>query len=179
MAGAMSAIRADAERYLGPRASRWTSVVKLAIWDAGFFSCVIFRAQAFSFQHGRLATATILRRLNLLITGADFVSGCDIGPGLLIRHPVGIVVGAGAVVGSHCTMLQQVTLGEADVSGRDPGHYPVVGDDVILGTGAKILGGIRIGDGAVVGANAVVTKDVGDFHVVVGVPAKSIGTASR
>ena len=153
MAGMMSAIRADAERYLGARAPTWTSIVKLAIWDVGFFACGIFRAQALSFQHGRLATAAFLRRLNLLISGAVFVSGCDIGPGLLIRHPVGIVVGAGAVVGSRCTMLQQVTLGEADVSGRDPGHYPVVGDNVILGTGAKILGDVRIGDGAVVGAN--------------------------
>ncbi|MFJ4160201.1 hypothetical protein [Microbacterium testaceum] len=92
----------------------------------------------------------------------------------MIRHANGIVVGVGAVVGENCTILQQVTVGAASGAPAFGQRYPRVGSGVIFGAGSRIIGDVSIGDGAVVGANAVVVKDVAPNSTVVGVPARPI-----
>lgn len=92
-----------------------------------------------------------------------------IGDGLLLPHPTGVVVGSGAVIGVGCTLYQQVTLGQSE------GGYPTLGDGVIVYAGARIVGSIHVGNRAVIGANAVVTKDVPEDAIAAGVPAKVIG----
>ena len=87
-------------------------------------------------------------------------------------HPNGIVVHPDTVIGPNCLLMQQVTLG---VSGRGDGA-PCLGGHVDISAGARILGGITIGDHALVGANAVVTKDVEPYAIMAGVPARKIGT---
>jgi len=100
------------------------------------------------------------------VTGADIPLTCSLGGGLRIPHPNGIVFHSDSVVGPNCTIMQQVTLG------RDrTGAAPVVGGHVDIGAGAKIIGGLHLGDHAQVGANAVVTKDVPEGAVAVGIPA--------
>lgn len=101
-----------------------------------------------------------------VVTGADIPLTCQIGGGLRIPHPNGIVFHSDSVVGPNCTIMQQVTLG-TDRSGR----APQVGGHVDIGAGAKVIGAIRLGDHAQVGANAVVTKDVPDHAIAVGIPA--------
>lgn len=101
-----------------------------------------------------------------VVTGADIPLTCQIGGGLRIPHPNGIVFHSDTVVGPNCTIMQQVTLG-TDRTGR----APQVGGHVDIGAGAKIIGGITLGDHAQVGANAVVTKDVPAGKVAVGIPA--------
>ncbi len=103
-----------------------------------------------------------------IVTGADMPLNSEIGGGLLIPHPNGIVIHPDARVGVNCLIFQQVTLGHG---GRKPGA-PTVGGHVDIGAGAKILGGVTIGDHAKIGANAVVLCDVPEGATAVGVPAR-------
>jgi serine O-acetyltransferase len=92
-----------------------------------------------------------------------------------LPHPNGIVIHPASQIGVNCTIYQQVTLG-----GRDDNHgAPVIGANVLIGTGAKILGSVTVGDGARIGANAVVLADVPPRATAVGVPAKIISETSR
>lgn len=110
------------------------------------------------------------------VLGIELDYRTRIGSGLSIRHGVGIVVHRAAVIGSGCTLRQAVTVGEK-VPG---GPCPVLGDRVETGAGAIILGGIRLGDGCVVGAGSIVLHDVGAGAVVAGNPATVIrGGATR
>ncbi len=103
--------------------------------------------------------------------------GASIGPGLNLPHPNGIVVGAGVRIGARCRIYQQVTLG-ARSGERANGEYPTLGDDVVIYPGAKLIGAVTVGNGAVVGANAVVTKDVPAFHTAYGIPAVMVPIAT-
>jgi serine O-acetyltransferase len=99
--------------------------------------------------------------------GAEIHLHCRIGGGLLLPHPNGIVIHPGATIGVNCTLFQQVTLGTRTDSG-----VPVLGNDVLVGAGAKILGPVMVGDHARIGANAVVLTDVPTSAHAVGVPAR-------
>jgi serine O-acetyltransferase len=109
---------------------------------------------------------------NVILFSLESPARLVIGPGLVIAHPYGTVIGA-ASIGANATFFQQVTVGaiEADFS-YDSRKRPVIRDNVTLGAGSKILGGITVGDNAVVGANAVVIDDVPSDYVAVGVPAR-------
>ena len=104
-----------------------------------------------------------------MVTGAEIPLNSDIGGGLLIPHPNGIVIHPGAKIGVNCLIFQQVTIGTRD----EPGA-PILEGHVDVGAGAKILGPIRIGSHARVGANAVVLHDVPSGAFAVGIPAKTI-----
>lgn len=108
-----------------------------------------------------------------VITGADIPLNCQLGGGLLLPHPNGVVIGPKAIVGVNCLIFQQVTLGS-----RGEGA-PVIGNHVDIGAGAKILGSITIGDNVKIGANSVVLKDVPAGKTVVGIPAKIVGDDSH
>lgn len=116
----------------------------------------------------------LLTYLNIVLFGLEVTSRCEIGPGVFFPHPSGTVVGAWRI-GKNATILQGVTLGAQKMDlGFDSALRPEVGDNVLLGAGSKILGGIRIGDNATVGANAVVVDSVAANTTVVGIPARSI-----
>ena len=111
-----------------------------------------------------LAYARMSRRWGISIS-----VGCRIGPGFYIGHFGGIVVHGDAVIGANCNISQGVTIGETP---RGPRRgVPTLGDEVYIGPGAKIIGRIRVGDRVAVGANAVVTRDVPDDGVAIGIPA--------
>lgn len=104
------------------------------------------------------------------LTGIEIHPGAQIGRGLFIDHGMGVVIGETSIVGDNVTLYQGVTLGG---TGREKGkRHPTVGNDVVIGAGAKILGNITIGDNSYVGANAVVIKDVPANSTVVGVPGR-------
>lgn len=116
--------------------------------------------------------AKLITWINFFLFKIEITSQVKIGKGLFLPHTCGSVIGA-AEIGENVTIFQNVTLGakEADMS-FDLSLRPIVGDNVTIGAGAKILGGIKIGNRVTIGANAVVLKDVPDDHVAVGVPAK-------
>jgi serine O-acetyltransferase len=108
------------------------------------------------------------------VTGADIPLNVNVGGGLLIPHPNGIVIHPDAIVGVNCLIFQQVTIGHSDGSG-----LPVIEGHVDLGAGAKILGPVRVGAHARVGANAVVISDIPPGATAVGNPARIIATSSK
>lgn len=169
----MDLIRSDLARYTSAEPA-FVEYARTALRNPGFLASVILRVQQGSVAKGHSRRASAARHLSLALTGADFVPGCDVGPGLLLNHPSGVVLGNGASVGSNCTILQNVTLGERFVDGRGAHDYPTVGDEVTLGAGACVLGAVKIGNGATVGANSVVLTDVPDMSLAVGTPARVI-----
>jgi serine O-acetyltransferase len=109
-----------------------------------------------------------------VITGADIPINSNILGGLLIPHPNGIVIHPLAKIGVNCLIHQQVTVGVS----RKSLQAPVIEGHVDIGAGAKIIGDITIGKHALIGANAVVTKDVPEYAIVAGIPAKIIGSTA-
>ncbi|ROH91663.1 serine acetyltransferase [Stagnimonas aquatica] len=95
-----------------------------------------------------------------------------IGPGFKMPHPAGIVIGAGVVIEDNVTVYQQVTLGGARKGDYLDGNYPHIKKGTVIFAGAKILGKLTVGENSVIGANAVVTKDVPDNCIAVGIPAR-------
>jgi serine O-acetyltransferase len=111
-----------------------------------------------------------------MLTGAQISARATIGKGLFICHPHGIVIGATAVIGKHCTLIHGNVLGQMYAEG----DRPIIGDYFIASTGAKILGRVRIGDHVRVGPNAVVTRSIPDGAIVAAVPSRIIpGTGTR
>ena len=116
---------------------------------------------------------SVLKQINHEITGADIAWSARIGPGLVLWHPTGVVIGPRVVVGRDARVQQGITLGAArSRTGKD--GDPVLGDGVYVGAGARVLGPVRVGDRARIGANAVVLTDVPDDASAVGVPARII-----
>jgi len=162
----------DLRRYRPDQEPSVVLFVKTLATTPGLVASSILRAQQTLNGRGWHRTAEALRHVALALSRLDFVPGASVGPGLLMHHPYGIVIGCGAVVGAGCTLLQNVTLGERFADGRPPHDYPRLGDNVTIGAGACVLGGVRVGDGAVIGANSVVLSDVPVGGVAVGSPAR-------
>lgn len=116
--------------------------------------------------------ARFISQLARFFTGIEIHPGAKIGKGLFIDHGMGVVIGETAEVGDNVTIYHGVTLGG---TGKDKGkRHPTVGNNVIIGSGAKILGPIIIGDGSKIGANAVVVNEVPAYSTAVGIPARVI-----
>lgn len=114
--------------------------------------------------------ARVLSQIGRFLTGIEIHPGATIGRRLFIDHGMGVVIGETAVIGDDVLLFHNVTLGGRTMS-RGKRH-PTLGDRVVVGAGAKVLGPVWIGDDAQIGANAVVVKDVPDGSVAVGVPAR-------
>lgn len=121
--------------------------------------------------------ARLMSQFTRSVTGVEIHPGATLGRRIFIDHGMGVVIGETAVVGDDVTLFHGVTLG-----GRSMTHgkrHPTIGNRVVIGAGAKVLGAIWIGDGAQIGANAVVVKDVPDGAVAVGVPATIKGRPAQ
>lgn len=141
-----------------------------------FLPIVLFRISRSAKINRIPGLPEFLTYLNLVLFGLEISPRCDIGPGIYFPHTCGTVIGAWRI-GANVTIFQGVTLGAKSLDMCfDPQLRPEVGDNAALGAGSKILGGIRIGDGAVVGANAVVLESVEEDTAVAGSPAKKIFT---
>lgn len=105
--------------------------------------------------------------------GVDIHPGAKIGKGVLLDHATGVVIGETAVVGNNVSILHHVTLGGTGKVGGD--RHPKIGDGVLIGAGATILGNVRVGEGAKVGAGSLVLSDVPPWTTAVGNPARLVG----
>lgn len=117
-------------------------------------------------------SARMISQIARRITGIEIHPGATIGSGLFIDHGMGVVIGETTEIGDNCTLYQGVTLGG---TGKDSGkRHPTLGDNVLVGAGAKVLGPVNIGSGAKIAAGAVVLKDVPEESTAVGIPAKVV-----
>jgi serine O-acetyltransferase len=128
--------------------------------------------------------ARIISQLSRFLTGIEIHPGAKIGKNLFIDHGMGVVIGETSEIGNNVTIYHMVTLGGIAPSinsndQRQVKRHPTLSDCVVVGSGAQILGPLMVGANAKVGANAVVTKDVPENAVMVGIPAKNVGTATE
>ncbi len=121
---------------------------------------------------GHRLLARSISMITRTLTGVEIHPGAEIGPGLFIDHATGVVIGETAEIGSNVTLYHGVTLGGRSLE-RGKRH-PTLGDRVVVGAGAKILGPVVIGEDSSVGANAVVLESMPSHSVIVGVPAKVV-----
>ncbi len=119
---------------------------------------------------GWVTAARFLSHVTRFLTGIEIHPAARLGPGLFIDHGMGLVIGETAEVGENVTLLQGVTLGGTSLK-REKRH-PTLGDNVVVGAGAKILGAFTIGAGSRIGAGSVVVREVPENSVVVGVPGR-------
>ena len=127
--------------------------------------------------------ARIISQSSRFLTGIEIHPKAKIGKNLFIDHGMGVVIGETSEIGNNVTIYHGVTLGGISPSidsdkQRDVKRHPTLKNNVVIGSGAQILGPVTVGENAKIGANAVVTKDVPDNAVMVGVPAKNVGTVS-
>jgi len=151
-----------------------TSRLEVIFTYAGFHALLIFRIAHWLKVHDVPFVPRALSQLARWLTGIEIHPSAKIGTGFFIDHGMGVVIGETAEVGDYVTLFQGVTLGG---TGKERGkRHPTVGNHVVVGAGAKILGGITIGDNVKIGANSVVLKNVAANSTVIGVPARVIKT---
>ncbi len=161
----VSAIRSDLGKYLelDPSVTKKWEVVLSSI---GFHALLLYRISHLLWMWRLTFLSLVLYTWSKILTASDIHPAAQIEPGVVIDHAIGTVIGSTATVGSGTLIYHGVTLGaKKPVKGK---RHPDVGRDVLLGAGVKILGPIKIGDGAVIGAGAVVLKDVPENSLVVG-----------
>ena len=145
----------------------------------GFHAIVLHRAAHWAWRRNLKLLGRIISQLGRFLTGIEIHPGAAIGSGFFIDHGMGVVIGETAIIGDRVTLYHDVTLGgvapsiDTD-SQRNQKRHPTLEDDVIVGSGAQILGPVTVGRCARVGANAVVTKDVPQGVTVVGIPGRAI-----
>ena len=139
-----------------------------------FLPSVFCRLSRAAFLAGLPLLPQFFTYLNIVFFGLEVTPKCDIGPGVFFAHPVGTVLGASRI-GENVMFFQGVTVGAkfADMQ-FDPALRPAIGNNVVLGAGCKVLGGVELGDNVTVGANAVVLESVVPGATVAGIPARIV-----
>ena len=168
-------IKSDLYRYYGDIS--YSSFQRAMRNEPGYVFSFWMRTYAFitTKGFGRIFLCFVIRHIFTHFTykfGISIRVSTDIGSGFYIGHFGGIVVSNEVIIGKNCNISQGVTIGQSNRGARK--GVPVIGDNVYIGPGAKIFGRIRIGNNAAIGANCVVTKDVPDNAVVVGIPGRII-----
>ena len=136
----------------------------------GLHAVINYRIAHFFYKIKFYFLARLLSQIGRHFTGIEIHPGAQIGKGLFIDHGMGVVIGETSIIGDNVLLYQGVTLGGTGlVKGK---RHPTIGNNVVIGTGAKVLGNITIGDNSYVGANAVVIKDIPPNSTVVGVPGR-------
>ncbi|HOJ00852.1 MAG TPA: serine O-acetyltransferase [Anaerolineaceae bacterium] len=160
-------IRVALER--DPAARNW---VEVALCYAGVHAIWNHRIAHWLWKRNLKLLARWASQLSRFFTGIEIHPAAQIGSGLFIDHGMSLVIGETSIVGKNVTMYHNVTLG--GVSLQKGKRHPTIGDDVVIGAGAQVLGAITVGNCSRIGANAVVVKDVPPDSVVVGVPGRIV-----
>jgi serine O-acetyltransferase len=148
------------------------SAVEIFFCYPGFHSILLHRAAHKLYTAGFPLVARIVSQFNRTVTGIEIHPGASIGRRCFIDHGMGVVIGETTEIGDDVLLYQGVTLGG---TGKEKGkRHPTIGNNVVIGTGAKILGNITIGDHTKIGAGSVVIRSVPDHSTVVGVPGRVV-----
>lgn len=148
------------------------SSLEILLTYSGLKAVRKYRKAHWLYEHKMYTLARIISQRARHTTGIEIHPGAQIGEGFFIDHGMGVVIGETTIIGDNCLLYQGVTLGG---TGKDKGkRHPTLGDNVMVGAGAKILGPIHIGNNVKIAANAVVLKDIPDNSTAVGVPARVV-----
>ncbi len=146
------------------------SFIEILFLYQGLHALISYRIAHFFYGIRLFFLARLISQMTRFVTGIEIHPGAKIGKRFFIDHGMGVVIGETAVIGDDVLLYQGVTLGGTGIiKGK---RHPTVGNNVVIGTGAKVLGDITIGDNSYIGANAVVIKDVPANSTVVGVPGR-------
>jgi serine O-acetyltransferase len=143
------------------------AIVKVLLTD-GTAAMIVYRLMQWSRRYRLVPLEMLFNKINVVFSNCIIGRGAEFGPGLVLIHATGIVINGAVRGGSNISIEHQVTIG------AERRQSPVIGDDVFIGAGAKIIGAVTIGQGARIGANAVVVHDVPPWSTAVGVPARVI-----
>ena len=153
------------------------SDLEIVLLYSGLHALLAYRVSHKLYLGGHTFSARAVSQIARFFTGIEIHPGATIGKGLVIDHGMGIVIGETAEIGDDCTIYQGVTLGG---TGKDVGkRHPTIGNRVLVGAGAKVLGPIVIEDNSKVAANAVVLKDISKNSTAVGIPARVVRQEGR
>jgi len=160
------------------------STLSVVLTYPGVKAVVFHRIANFFHLAGFYLIARIVSQTIRFFTGIEIHPGAKIGKNLFIDHGMGVVIGETSEIGNNVTIYHAVTLGGSSPSidserQRHEKRHPTVGDDVVIGSGAQIIGPVKVGNGSRIAANAVVVKDVPENTTMVGVPAKAIKSENK
>ena len=148
------------------------SSMEVLLLYSGMHALMAYRVAHKLYENEHYFAARALSQAARHLTGIEIHPGAQIGKGLVIDHGMGVVIGETTIIGDNCTLYQGVTLGG---TGKDVGkRHPTLGNDVMVGAGAKILGPFKIGDNSKIAANAVVLDEIPENCTAVGIPAKIV-----
>jgi serine O-acetyltransferase len=150
--------------------SGWWNVIKVLLTD-GTPAMIWYRLMQWARRWRLVPLEMLFNRLNSLLCGCIIGRGAEFGPGFVLIHSIGVVINGSVRAGANVKIEHQVTIG------AEKRKSPILEDAVFIGAGAKIIGAVTVGEGARIGANAVVVNDVPPFTTVVGVPAKVVRSA--
>lgn len=148
------------------------NVLEIFFLYSGFHALIYYRIGNFFYRHRLFFIARLISQLGRFFTGIEIHPGATIGRGLFIDHGSGVVIGETAEIGDECTLYQGVTLGG---TGKDTGkRHPTLGNGVLVGAGAKVLGPFKVGDRAKIAAGSVVLSEIPADCTAVGSPARVV-----
>ena len=159
-------------RSIASRDPAARNTLEVVLLYSGFHALVYHRIAHFFYKCHLKLLARLISQIGRFMTGVEIHPAAKIGSGLFIDHGMGIVIGETAEVGDNCTIYHNATLGG---TGKDSGkRHPTIGNNVLISTGAKILGPFKVGDNSRIGANAVVLQEVEPDSTVIGVPGRVV-----
>lgn len=153
------------------------NVLEVILLYPGFHALLYHRFAHWFYKKKLFFIARFVSQFARFVTGIEIHPGAVIGSGLFIDHGMGVVIGETAEIGNNCTIYHQVTLGG---TGKDKGkRHPTIGDNVLIGAGAKLLGPFKVGDNAMIGAGSVVVEEVENETTVTGPKARAVKRAGK
>lgn len=148
------------------------NTAEILLTYSGLHAILIYRVSHRLYKRGMYTTARFLSQMGRFLTGIEIHPGAQIGKRLFIDHGTGVVIGETTIIGDNCLLYQGVTLGG---TGKDKGkRHPTLGDNVMVGCGAKVLGPFKIGNNVKIAANSVVLHEIPDNCTAVGAPARVV-----
>jgi serine O-acetyltransferase len=148
------------------------TIIEVVLCYPGLHALISHRMAHYLYKKNLVLLPRLISQISRFFTGIEIHPGATIGQGLFIDHGMGVVIGETAEVGDNVTIYQGVTLGG---TGKEKGkRHPTIGNNVFIGSGAKILGSIKVGDNVKIGAGSVVTKSVPSDTTVVGIPGQVV-----
>lgn len=148
------------------------SIVEVIFCYPGLHALLLHRVAHYLYRAGLVILPRLISQLNRFLTGIEIHPGARVGEGFFIDHGMGVVIGETAEIGHNVTLYQGVTLGG---TGKEKGkRHPTIGNNVVVGAGAKVLGPVQVGDNAKVGSGSVVLTNVPPGTTVVGIPGRAV-----